>query len=101
MSARYKPNGTPLTDYEREVLVILMEECAEVIQAASKMIRFGKENRPNSCITNSHELSLELGDLGHMVDLASRAKLITDEGMFQGESRKRERLLKYMQTTAP
>lgn len=98
MSERYKPNGTPLTEYERELLVILMEECAEVIQAASKMIRFGKENRPDSCNTNSHELGLEIGDLREMIDMATDCKLVEARDFIVGRNRKRERLAKYMQS---
>jgi len=38
------------TEYEREVLTILMEECAEVIQRASKALRFGlDEVQPEQC----------------------------------------------------
>lgn len=96
---RYQPNGTPLTDREREVLVILMEECAEVIQAASKLIRFGKENRPDQAhLPNSEVLGIEIGDLKCMIDNALVEGLFKQEDMTFGAKRKQVRLAQYMQT---
>ena len=46
-----------------EVLTLLQEECAEVIQAISKVRRFGIEN-------NIEELCKEIGDMLYLVDLA-------------------------------
>ncbi len=99
MTERYIPNGTPLTDYERELLVILMEECAEVTQAASKLIRFGKENRPVNGETNTRALGLEVGDLSHMILLSRMAGLFSNNDILDGEERKCERLARYMQAT--
>ncbi len=102
-SERYKPNGTPLTNHERELLTILMEECAEVIQASSKLMRFGKENRPpdgfpHSEISNSTYLGLECGDLDCMIRLVKEAGIISLRDLGAGHQRKLERLKKYMQT---
>jgi hypothetical protein len=96
---RYKPNGTPLTDHERELLVILMEECAEVTQAASKLLRFGKENRPDSGVSNSAVLGLEIGDLQEMILMATNAGLVDRRDVGDGVQRKRERLAHFMQTS--
>jgi NTP pyrophosphatase (non-canonical NTP hydrolase) len=52
-----------LGEYEKEMLTITMEECAEVIQACSKLIRFGETP------INLTELEKELGDLYCMIDL--------------------------------
>lgn len=101
MSDRYKPNGTPLTEYERELLVILMEECAEVTQAASKLIRFGKENCPENGVPNTTTFSYEAGDLGHMMQMAMDAGLLNREDVLVGERRKGERLAIFMQSIAP
>lgn len=98
MNEPYKPNGTPLTDYERELLVILMEECAEVTQAASKLIRFGKENRPDGGLSNAYHLGAEMGDLLHMVELAQDAGIVRETSIEEGRFRKRERLAKYLQS---
>jgi len=99
MTERYQPNGIPLTDHEREVLVILMEECAEVIQAASKLVRFGKENRPDNGKSNIYTLSAEVGDLTVMVQMAKAAGLVRDTAVADGIQRKRERLAHFMQTS--
>jgi NTP pyrophosphatase (non-canonical NTP hydrolase) len=47
-------------DKKTETLVILMEECGEVIQEASKIIRFGND---------PEKLHKELGDLICMIKL--------------------------------
>lgn len=98
MTERYQPNGVPLTDYERELLVILMEECAEVTIAASKLIRFGKEKRPDSAEPNTRVLGLEIGDLQHMISMVEIAKLVETRDVFDGIERKMKRLAIYMQT---
>lgn len=102
---RYVPNGTPLTPHEREILTILMEEAAEVILAASKLIRFGKENRPadgsNAGEANTRTLGLEVGDLRCMIARVALLQLTTSGDVSEGFQRKGERLLKYLQTDPP
>lgn len=100
MSDRYIPNGTPLTPYERELLDILQEEAAEVIQAASKLKRFGKENRPDTGESNSAVLGHEVGDLSEMIERVVDVGLIMRQDVTDGQLRKRARLLKFMQTEA-
>lgn len=46
-----------------ELLVVLMEECAEVIKAASKCLRFGYTRNHPSYGDNDKVLSSEIGDL--------------------------------------
>jgi len=46
----------------KETLTILSEECAEVVQANSKLIRFGVENEENKA-----HLEQELGDVIAMI----------------------------------
>jgi len=99
-STRYVPTGTRLTEHEREILTILMEEACEVAIACSKMIRFGKENRPDSGVSNSRELGLEIGDFQHMVARVRVLDLVVDADIYEGQLRKRERLSKYLQTEA-
>ena len=55
-----------------EILVILQEECAEVIQAVSKVRRFGLEQ-------NEQDLKKELADLRCMLDLVEAYKVVTYE----------------------
>lgn len=100
MAERYKPNGKPLTDYERELLVILMEECAEVTQAASKLIRFGKENHPDTGLSNSLVLATEVGDLEAITSMVEEARLVDRETVGNAAMRKRTRLAHFMQTNA-
>jgi len=96
--ARYIPNGTPLTDYEREILVCAMEECGEIVRAASKVIRFGKENRPDSGIVNTEALSGEIGDLLAVVERLIAANLVFPDYISIAMDRKDNRLDKYLQT---
>ena len=51
-----KTKATHNMNAEHEVLQLLQEECAEVIQAASKCIRFGEKD-------NTYQLEKEIGDL--------------------------------------
>ena len=51
-----------------ELLVILMEECAEVIQAASKCLRFGYKRDQPEYGQNDKVLSGEIGDLLGIID---------------------------------
>lgn len=56
-----------LTDAERELLALLMEECGEVVQVIGKILRHGYDSRnplePESP-TNRELLERELGDVG-------------------------------------
>jgi len=96
-TAKYRPNGKRLTDREREVLTILMEECAEVTQAASKLLRFGKENHPDTGLSNSLVLSAECGDLRRLLDMVREEGLTDSETETVHYVRKAERLRHFMQ----
>jgi NTP pyrophosphatase (non-canonical NTP hydrolase) len=48
--------------------IIVQEECAEVIQAISKVFRFGP-NREWEGTTNKHNLEIELGQLICCIEL--------------------------------
>lgn len=70
-----------MKEQEREVMNILSEECAEVIQAISKCHRFGMDNvKPGKPKTNREHLEEELGDLLAMVDI------LLDMGVVQSET---------------
>lgn len=100
MSDRYKPNGRPVTPAERELLELLIEECAEVIQCATKVLRFGRENRPDrSGRMNTEEMALEFGDVVAVAALigAQDEPMITDDLLQEGVKRKVARLKKYLQ----
>lgn len=52
-----------------ELLILLMEECAEVSQAASKCLRFGYDTKgPHGYGINRKVLASEIGDLLGVVD---------------------------------
>jgi hypothetical protein len=61
-----KEPGIELTTDEK--LVILMEECAEVIKAASKCLRFGFDRSQPGYGQNDLVLAAEIGDMLGMVD---------------------------------
>lgn len=53
-----------------ELLILLIEECGEVIQAATKCLRFGfdSDHRVNGYGRNDHALSRELGEVAAVCD---------------------------------
>lgn len=51
-----------------EKLVLLVEECGEVIQAATKCLRFGYERNQPGYGVNKDVLAHEIGDLMGVVD---------------------------------
>ena len=63
--------SNPLSESQKETLVIFLEECAECIQEASKIIRFGLEE------DNKDALEKELADLLCMVFLLSEQGIIS------------------------
>ena len=59
-----------MNEANNEVLDILQEECAEVIQAVSKIRRFGIDNfKPGKPKTNREHLEDEIGDVLAMIDI--------------------------------
>ena len=76
-------------DYEKELLTIMMEECGEVIQACSKIIRFGATD------DKLLDLQKELGDLFQMMELAHQYDLVSWTGIDEASAAKAEKLKKY------
>lgn len=100
MSERYVTPCALPTDYERELLTILMEEAGEVIQRAAKLLRFGRDEvQPGQELSNSRRLAHEIGDLHVMCSLIEDAGLIKWMDISDGCDRKKAQLAKYMQTT--
>lgn len=97
---RYVSPCPPPTPRQREILDILIEECAEVIQRATKMLRFGVEEvQPQQHLTNKDRLSFELGDLKAIVNEAIEARLADRATIENSAVAKRRKLERYMQTT--
>lgn len=59
-----------MDENNNEVMDILQEECAEVIQAVSKIRRFGMDNAKHGTgQTNREHLEEEVGDMLAMIDI--------------------------------
>lgn len=88
------------TDYQIELLTILMEECAEVIHRASKIIRFGfEEIQPGKeGLTNLERFSAEIGDLFYMIERCKNEGMVDEDEAQHSFERKEKRLAKYMQS---
>lgn len=72
----------------QELLVITMEECAEVSQACSKMLRFNEQ-------IDYENLQDEIGDLMCMVELLKEQGLVTKTQIAKRIAIKREKLKKW------
>ena len=80
----------------KEALDILQEECAEVIQAVSKISRFGLDNlKPGKPKTNREHLEEEIGDLLAMVDILTRNSIIDPANIEVAAKAKIEKLKKW------
>lgn len=85
-----------MNEQEREVMNILSEECAEVIQAISKCHRFGLDNyKPGKPKTNCDHLQEEIGDLLAMVDILLDMQVIDKSSLELAKLAKIEKLKKW------
>ena len=80
----------------KEIMDILQEECAEVIQAVSKISRFGLDNfKPGKPKTNREHLEEELGDLQAMVEILQELDIVSWTNIDKAAEAKREKLRKW------
>ncbi len=93
-------NLNKVNEHQEECLNILQEECAEVIQAASKIKRFGLENRKDGELKNNlQNLEMEIGDVLAMIDKCREAGIgLTHEGLEEAREAKKLRLKNWMST---
>lgn len=78
---------------DKELLLIALEECAEVTQAISKVFRFGFESKhPKEILNNKERLEEEIGDLLCMIDLMFDRALISNEGVERAMDEKMQKL---------
>jgi NTP pyrophosphatase (non-canonical NTP hydrolase) len=85
-----------MNEQQREVMNILSEECAEVIQAISKCHRFGLDNyKPGKPKTNCDHLQEEIGDLLAMVDILLDMQVIDKSSLELAKLAKIEKLKKW------
>ncbi len=82
-----------MTPKEREVMNILSEECAEVIQAISKCHRFGIDNqKPGQDKTNRQHLEEEVGDLVAMIGILMNDETLSESKIYEASERKIDKL---------
>jgi NTP pyrophosphatase (non-canonical NTP hydrolase) len=80
----------------KEVMDILQEECAEVIQAVSKISRFGIDNfKPGKPKTNREHLEEELGDMLAMIDILKEMNVVSGSCLESAKYAKIEKLKKW------
>jgi len=78
---------------ENEIMDILQEECAEVIQMVSKCRRFGIDNKHlKSGDSNRVRLTEEVGDLMCMIQLMQDFDIVDFEEVKAASDRKQEKL---------
>jgi NTP pyrophosphatase (non-canonical NTP hydrolase) len=75
----------------KEALSILQEECAEVVQAVSKIFRFGYDDEYDGA-TNRQRLEEEIGDLLAMVDILVENSVISDGNLNEARKNKKIKL---------
>jgi hypothetical protein len=90
------PKVNKMDSQTREVMNILSEECAEVIQAISKCHRFGIDNlKPGKPKTNREHLEEELGDLYAMIEILQQMDVVSWTNIEKAAEAKREKLKKW------
>ena len=77
----------------KELLLIVQEECAEVIQAVSKCERFGIDNyKPGKPKTNREHLEEEVGDLLAMIELLIEKQIVSHNSVLIAKRAKFDKL---------
>lgn len=83
---------TPRTD---EALIILQEECAEVIQSISKIKRFGMDQAYEGQELNRTRLQKEVGDVLALIDILIEEQVLTQTALSQFKIDKINKLKKF------
>jgi NTP pyrophosphatase (non-canonical NTP hydrolase) len=85
-----------MNEQTKETMDILQEECAEVIQAVSKINRFGIDNlKPGKPKTNREHLEEELGDMLAMIDILISNGIVSSDNLEVAKKAKIEKLKKW------
>ena len=71
-----------------DMLLITMEECGELIQACSKMLRFGEDQ-------DYTQLQEEIGDVMCMIEILRDGGLVSDKQIADRIKVKKEKLMKW------
>ena len=80
-----------MNESQKEIFSIAQEECAEVIQAISKIQRFGIESEHNG-VTNRAHLEEEVGDLLCMIHLMQSYGLVDWANVEKARTKKLDKL---------
>lgn len=78
-----------------EILDLLQEECAEVIQAVSKCRRFGMDDQYKGGKTHREELVQEIGDVALLIELLHAYELYSEQELQGAKISKSQKLAKY------
>lgn len=85
---------------DREIMDIAQEECAEVIQAISKIRRFGFDGKhPDSNIDNREHLEEEIGDLMCLFEIMEEREMIDWGNVALYAQKKRNKLAQWSNIT--
>lgn len=76
---------------EKQILLIAQEECAEVVQAISKVFRFGYQSEYDGK-TNYQRLTEEVGDLLCMIELMMETEILNEGAVYKAALQKRNKL---------
>lgn len=79
---------------EHEILSITQEECAEVIQAISKVFRFGLDSEWEG-VSNLAHLEEEVGDLKAMIHLLTENGILDIDNVNEAAAKKLVKLQKW------
>jgi len=83
-----------MNEVQKEIMLIAQEECAEVVQAISKIFRFGFSGTHKGK-TNKEHLEEEVGDLVCMLELMREEGLIDWSNVITCSEHKRIKLKKW------
>lgn len=98
---KFKSPEPQPTLYEKELLDILMEECAETIIRASKVHRFGvNEVQPEQHETNAARLENEIGDILGTIEYLVAAGIVSQSKIGAAKTRKVVKLDVFLQNIA-
>lgn len=65
---------------EEHLLIILAEECSEVIKEVAKAFRFGLDDKePGQDKTNRQRIAIEFNDLSAVVKMCIDSKILNEE----------------------
>ena len=81
-------------EIDKEIMLIAQEECAEVIQAISKVFRFGMDDTHNG-ETNREHLEEEIGDLMCMIDLLIENGIVSESAVMTAKNEKLNKLIQW------